>query len=125
MNWDSDLKISRSEAQGQANVAILHVDGRINMSNAAALEQAAREAVEQGKDRLLLDLGSVPTISSAGLRTLIAIYKKLEPEAGTAGWTPALKLANVSPEVRRVLHLAGFDAHLGIYDSTQEALDAF
>lgn len=133
MDWNSELKITRSKAQGRAPVTILHLDGRINMSNSADLEQAAREAFNQGGDKLLLDMGKVDSISSAGLRAILAIYKMAGPKAEyesaeaaqSAGRSSSFKLANFSPEVLKVLRIAGFAEYLAIYDSTEEAVAAF
>ena len=106
------------------------------MSN--QLEQAAREAYQQGNRNLLIDLSEVPSITSAGLRAILVIYKLLGSErsnhvgSGTSSGStdqPAksayLKLLNVSPEVRKVLRIAGFEDYLEIYDDQDEAIASF
>jgi stage II sporulation protein AA (anti-sigma F factor antagonist) len=58
--------------------------------------------IDSGERRLVIDLGGVAYISSAGLRVLLLVAKRLKPPAG------ALVLCGLGPSVRTVLELAGF-----------------
>jgi anti-anti-sigma factor len=130
--------IKTSQARGRQPVTILHVLDRINLGNVDQLEQAARAAVQQGDRNLLIDLTDVPSITSAGLRAILVIYKLLGSErsdhvgsgAGTAlpdqpSKSAYLKLLNASSEVRKVLRIAGFDNYLEIYDDQDEAIASY
>lgn len=132
MDWASSLQISTSEVQGRVPVTVLHVEGRINMSNTDALEQAASAAIDQGARYLLLDLSSVPSLTSAGLRSIHMIYRQLnqpdpESQADSAPLEASkhLKLLVTSPEVRKVLQVSGFDSYLDVYGTLQEAIASF
>ena len=130
--------IKISQINGQKPVTILRVMERINLGNVDQLEQAAREAYRQGNHNLIIDLGKVDSITSAGLRAILVIYKLLGGEnarpsySNTAIRLPekpqksaSLKLMHVTPEVRNVLHIAGFEDYLEIYDSEAEALASY
>jgi anti-anti-sigma regulatory factor len=130
--------IEISQINGQKPVTILRVMERINLGNVDQLEQAARLAYQQGNRNLIIDLGRVASITSAGLRAILVIYKLLGGEnakpaySNTAIQLPEkpkksvfLKLMHVTPEVHNVLHIAGFEDYLEIYDSEAEALASF
>ena len=138
MDWNTSLNISQSEAQGRVPITILHVDGRINMSNAEILEHAVRVAYEKGARYFLLDLRNVPSLTSVGLRSIHWMYNILnqgasrsggEAESGTAAGgssaSPYVKVLCSSPQVLKVLNLAGFDLYIEVYGELQEAISAF
>jgi len=137
MDWSSSLNISQSEAQGRVPITILHVDGRINMSNAELLENAVRVAYEKGARYFLLDLSNVPSLSSAGLRSIHWIYNIMQSAARSGGKaesevevvetpvSPYVKILCSSAQVLKVLNLAGFDSYIGVYGELQEAISAF
>lgn len=130
--------IRTSQVHGRQPVTIIHVLDRINLGNVEQFEQAAREAYLQGNRNLLIDLTKVPSITSAGLRAILVIYQLLGSESSNhaAAGTEAgalgrpvksvyLKILNASPEVRKVLRIAGFEDYLEIYDSQDEAIASY
>lgn len=136
MEWTSGLNISISQEQGRVPITVLHVDGRINLSNTDALEKAAEEAHEGGARYLLLDLNNVPSLTSAGLRSIHWIYKmanesasrtkdEAAPVASQTLKSPYMKLFTTSPHVLKVLHVAGFDLYIDTYEDLQQAIAAF
>jgi anti-anti-sigma factor len=134
MDWNSDLNISFSEMEARVPVTILQIDGRLNMSNSDDLEQAALKAYQQGARYILLDLSRVLSVTSAGLRSIHAIYKMVsetasQPAGEAAGSqrskSPYFKVLTTSPHVIKVLNIAGFDIYMDIYQDIQEAIAAF
>jgi anti-anti-sigma regulatory factor len=116
----------------------LHIEGDLNAETSEQLVQEAQIAYEAGSRDLLLDLGKVDLMSSAGLRAIHSIFMMLGP--GSAGesessvhkgivdgtyHSPHLKLLNPSREVRHTLELGGFDTFLEIFSDEQEALAAY
>jgi stage II sporulation protein AA (anti-sigma F factor antagonist) len=85
-------------------VLIVAPSGRIDSTTSDALEQALKKAVDAGDHRLVVDLGAVSYISSAGLRVLLVMAKRLKTERGT------LVLCAMGDAVRQVFDLAGFMA---------------
>jgi len=75
MDWGSSLTVKVSEVQGRVPITVLHMDGRINLGNIDVLEKAAQEAYDAGARDVLLDLDNVPSLTSAGLRSIHWIYK--------------------------------------------------
>jgi anti-anti-sigma factor len=134
-----------SQVQGRVPVTVFRLKDRINMGNVSELDQAARQAYDQGMRDLLLDLTDVPSITSAGLRVILTIYRQLEdsPSESAADSTEAVasessastssephravhvKILNPSPDVRRILQIAGFDRYFEIYSDQQKAIASF
>ena len=98
------------------NATTLAINGRIDTATAPELEQMINKEIEQGHRKVLLNFTSVSYISSGGLRGLLATAKKLKsPEDKFA-------LCGLSPEVHKILKLAGFTSIFSIYSSEGEAL---
>ena len=128
------MEIKILQEQARVPVTIFRPVGRINLGNADQLIQKAQEAFAGGMRNLLIDLTEVPSMTSAGLRALNAIYKLLssdslpvvEDQTGhETRESPHLKLLNPDPEVRKVLNISGFDMFLDVYENKQDALRAF
>ena len=132
------MDIIVSHMQGHVPVTVFRIEERVNLGNAEELETAARQAVQNGTRDLLIDLTDVPSITSAGLRSLQIIYKLLSDThmeqtgeetqmqpSGPGLKSRHLKLVNPSPYVRKVLHTAGFDMFLDIYENLPDAVASF
>lgn len=84
----------------ESDVIVLQLSGRIDTSTAADLEAAA-EAHMRGPSQLLVDLGGIQYVSSAGLRIFLMMAKKLKLAKGR------LVLCAMPTAVREVFDLAG------------------
>ena len=92
------------------------IAGRIDTATAPELEQHINKVIEQGSRRVLLNFAGVSYISSGGLRVLLATAKKLKSPEDKFG------ICGLSPEVQKILKLAGFTSIFSIYPSEGEAL---
>lgn len=126
------MEIKVSDEPGRVPVTLMEVNGRINLGSAGELEQKARELHAAGARNLILDLSGAPSVTSAGLSAILAIYK-LYNNVGLAAKAPEaerpkprhLVLLNPTPEVHKVIKIAGFDRYLEIYTDRKEAVDSF
>ena len=98
---------------------VLAVNGRVDTTTAGDLETAINGLIAEGNRKLLLDFGGVTYISSGGLRVLLATAKKLRNDRDKYA------LCRLSPEVQKVMKLAGFTSIFSIYNSQDEALAAW
>jgi anti-anti-sigma factor len=64
------------------SVAILELDGRLDISEVENFENKLRELMDRKIFKIILDCNKLNFISSAGLRILIVIQKDLEPQNG-------------------------------------------
>jgi anti-anti-sigma factor len=83
-------------------VAVLAIEGRIDTTTSGAVEESFARLDDQGVRALLVDLGRVEYISSAGLRVLLVAAKRMREVRGR------LVLCGLTDPVRQVFELAGF-----------------
>lgn len=103
-------------------VTVIHANGHVDASNAGEIEDAAANAINGGAGKLLLDLGKVSFMSSAGFRSIHKIYQALHPEGGSGN----LKLLNPSDEIARLVKTLGFDNFVEILaGDLKQAVDTF
>jgi len=100
----------------QGSSIIISIAGRIDTATAPALEQAINTVIANGSRKLLLNFSGVSYISSGGLRVLLSTAKKLKGDGDRFG------LCCLSPEVLKILKLAGFTSIFSIHTCEGEAL---
>lgn len=100
-------------------IAVLAITGSIDSLNADELAQRFAQAQAQGHVRLVADFSLVNYTSSAGLRSLLGAVKSCRLGGGD------LRVANVQPQVNRVLEIAGFTSILNIYPDVRLAVESF
>lgn len=135
------MEITSSVIHGTVPVTVLHLDGRMDGSNYQDLIDMAREQYESGARDLLLDLGKLTFISSAGIsalhRTALifsgkrtadmeegwAAFRAMKRDSG--GGQQHVKLLNLGEQVRRTLDTVGFSSFFEIHDDLQKAVASF
>lgn len=123
---------------GNADVAIMRLRGNFDSAGYENFDSAAEAAHRDGARYFVINLSEVPFMSSAGVRSLIGLYKTLskdmseqDKQAVRAGVReggyafPNQKLVNPTERVQEVLNTTGLLMYLGIYKDEQEALAAF
>lgn len=88
---------------GRGKTMVVTLGGRLDGLSAPDLTRELEALILAGHRRLLLDLAGVPYISSAGLRVLLVILKKIRPAGGE------LVLAGARPLVEETLKSSGLD----------------
>ena len=97
-------------------VLTLGVQGRIDGASVARFEQAVKAAIAADDRAVVLDLGALDYLSSAGLRAILLIGKTLWEQAGY------FALCSVAEPVREVFEISGFDKIIAIHPSPELAL---
>ena len=85
----------------------LFVDGRIDTITSPQLQEALLNAFQKKKD-VVVDFVNVSYISSAGLRALLIGQKTAASKGGS------MKITNVSPSVKEIFEVTGFETILTI-----------
>ena len=99
-----------------AETTVIAVAGRLDGATAVTFEEAMSKAVAASGHGVVLDLAHVHYISSAGLRAIMVVAKQLK-----ARQTP-FAICELSPEVREVFAISGFDRVLRVAGTRAEAL---
>ena len=105
--------------RAENGITILVVEGRVDSEGANQLDEAIRVATSGKKYKLIMDMANVRYINSVGLRILADALTQNKQHGGD------LKLTSLTPKVRRVLEIIGFDRFFSIHDSIDEAVQAF
>lgn len=136
------FQINVSEGQGNIPVTVLSCAGQLDGQSYQELIAKAQEVHKNGTKNILLDLGELTYISSAGLVSLHTIALMLrgeavpDPEQGWAalksidrsrasGLQKHVKLFNLRPEVLNVLDMVGYTAIFEVFSDRQKALESF
>ena len=97
---------------------ILACTGRLNIASAPMLRHAVEAALGEGHPLLVLDLESTETLDSSGLGALVASYRSALQRGSE------LRIANVGPQLRLVLHTTAIESVLVPYESVEAAARA-
>src|SRR5262245_2147385 len=99
-----------------AETTVIAVAGRLDGATALRFEEAMSQPVTASGQGIVLDLAHVHYISSAGLRAILIVAKQLQ-----ARQTP-FAICELSPDVREVFEISGFDRVLRVAGTRAEAL---
>jgi anti-anti-sigma factor len=101
----------------QNGIAVLKVDGDIDLATVPALEAAIEEALVPRPTGLVIDLTKVGFLASAGLQALVATHN-------TVSQTAQFAVVANSAATSRPIQLTGLDQIFALYPTLDEALTA-
>jgi anti-sigma B factor antagonist len=103
------------------DVAIVGIRGDITLSKGGdvLLKDKIQSLLQQGHRKILLDLGNVSYVDSAGLGQLVQVY------ATTSHLGGSLKLLNLTKRLRDLLVLTKLLTVFESYDSESDAVASF
>ncbi len=111
------LKITRREQEG---ISILQLKGHLTFGQGdIVLDDEIRHALAARRVRLVIDLGDVDKIDSAGLGTLLYARAELRRAGG------GLALANLHPSHIQVFLVAKLETVFKVYGSELDAINSF
>ena len=100
------------------DVLIVRMSGRLDSSTAQPAEENFSRALGDGPPRLAVDLSKVEYVSSAGLRVLLVVAKKVQQAKGK------VVLFGLASNVREVFSISGFDQIFSIEPDAAAAVAA-
>lgn len=113
----AELEVKERQA---GDVTILDLSGSVRMGEGAvSLRNAIRGLVEQGKKKILLNLGGVKNVDSSGIGELIANYATISRGGGQ------LKLLNLTDKIQNLLVITKLLTVFDSYDNEADALNSF
>lgn len=113
------IQVSVERAGVNNNIAIIKVGGYIDTTTSAELEHSMESLLKTGMNKIIIDLGNVDYISSAGWGIFISEIKGIRERGGD------LKLVRMIPDVYEVFELLEFHYILKALDSIEEAIRDF
>ena len=109
------------EERESGDVTIVRVTGDITLNKGGdvMLKDKVQSLIQQGQTNILIDLGGVSYVDSAGLGQLVHAYATTKNKGG------ALKLVNVTKRLRDLLVVTKLLTVFDTYDSESAALASF
>ena len=112
----SSLTLRRSL---QDDVAVITVDGFLDAHTAPQFEQVLQQEIADGRVKLVVDCAKLTYISSAGLGVFMGFIEEVREQRGD------IKVCGLSPKVRQVFEILGFETIFELFDNVQGAVDRF
>lgn len=109
------MKIQEEQTQGVTVVAPV---GRVDSTTSDALDRHLVKLSAAGTRAVVIDFEGVEYISSAGLRVMLSLAKRMREKRGV------LALCSMNDGVRQVFELAGFLQLFAIESSRDRALQS-
>jgi anti-anti-sigma factor len=101
------------------NALIVKISGRMDAVTAPEFEKALGTWIDESEKHFVVDLSSLEYISSAGLRSILVVAKKLKALNGK------ILLAAMEESVNEVFEISGFNSIIPIHDTVQAAIRQF
>jgi len=100
-------------------VMIISVIGTIDAITAPEVSESINLQIANNEVKLVMDFSRVNYTSSAGLRVLLGAIKETRAKNGD------IRLANLQPDVKKILTLSGFTNILNIYPNLESAVKSY
>ncbi|HOD65396.1 MAG TPA: STAS domain-containing protein [candidate division Zixibacteria bacterium] len=98
------------------NVAVLRLNGRLDLASGAELKQKAKDLFAQDRTTLHLNLAGVEFINSSGLGALVSTMKETRLRKGR------LTLSNLASYVQEIFEITQLSHIFEIFPTEEEAL---
>jgi len=106
-----EIEIKKGE-----KAVVVSLKGRMDAVTAPELEKKVGGLINEGANCFIINLGDLVYMSSAGLRVILVLAKKLKPGNGK------LLISDLTGVVKEVFDVSGFATILQIYETEDEAL---
>ena len=99
-------------------VAIVDVQGEVDVYTAPRLREELHHSLDAGKTRIVVNLADVAYMDSSGLGVLIGALKRAREDSGD------LVVAAPNARISRILEVTGLSKIFNVRDSVAEAITA-
>lgn len=113
----AELELKERQA---GDVTILDLSGAVRMGEGSlVLRDTTRRLADEGKKKILLNLGGVNYMDSSGIGELIANYTTISRQGGQ------VKLLNLTDKIENLLVITKLLTVFDAYENEAEALSSF
>jgi anti-sigma B factor antagonist/stage II sporulation protein AA (anti-sigma F factor antagonist) len=106
-----------AQVEEKGDVVVIRVQGRLDAASSPQLEKKVNSIIDSGHFKLILNFAGVEYLSSAGMRLMLSVSKKLKHLEGK------VVACNLSEDVMDVIKMAGFHQVLELYPTEEESLN--
>jgi anti-anti-sigma factor len=108
--------ITQNEKNG---IMELNISGRLDAVSAVEADKHFSTVIDEEKNNLLINLAELDYISSAGLRVLLVVAKRIQQNHGK------IVLCALNSNVKEIFEISGFSSIFNIFASKEEAAKSF
>ncbi len=108
------MEIINKELDGIVSIGL---NGRLDAVTAGDADKEFNSVLESGKELLMVDLSGLEYISSAGLRVLLVVAKRIQQKGGR------IVLTGLTAGVREVFEISGFSSIFKIFDTSADSME--
>jgi anti-sigma B factor antagonist len=109
-----DLGIDVSDRDG---VCVVTVDGEVDVYTSPGLKSRLAELIDDGCEKLIVDLGGVGFMDSSGLGALVSGLRRVKEKEG------AMAVVGLREPIHKVFRITGFDKAFPVFDDVDGARD--
>lgn len=106
-----DIRFKRED-----DVCMIALKGEVDVYTSPAFKQRLVEAIDDGCDKIVVDLEGVDFIDSSGLGVLVSGLRRVSERSGF------IKLVVGKEQILKIFRITGLDKVFSIYASTEDAL---
>ena len=103
----------------QDGLSLITVEGFLDAHTAPHFEKAIQTEIDAGHNRIVVDCEKLTYISSAGLGVFMSFVEELREAGGD------IKICGLTPKVRGVFDMLGFQEIFDLVDDQQTAVRRF
>jgi anti-sigma B factor antagonist len=99
---------------------IISIIGKMDTVDSKEVEAKLETAIDEKREKIIINLEGVQYISSVGLRVLLAALRKQENNHGKGSFY----ITSISSFVQNVFRITGLEKIFSIYPTEKEAVEA-
>ena len=104
------------KTEKEKNITVVTVEGKIDAVTAPTFEKALLNLIDKGEFSFLLNFSKLEYISSAGLRSILAVAKQLKSKDGR------ILFLGLRGPVKDVFNISGFGTIFKVFENREDAL---
>jgi anti-sigma B factor antagonist len=110
----------KSSIRDVGDIRVIELSGKITIgAGDVKIRELIDQALEDGKNDVILDLGGVTAIDSSGIGEMVACYTTVTKRGGH------LKLMHLSPKINDILQVTQLITVFDVFEDEREALGSF
>lgn len=107
------------QRSAEGELTVLSLDGYLDAHTAPEFERALQKEIESDRCGIIVDCRRLTYISSAGLGVFMGFIEDVRDKGGD------IKICGLTPKVKQVFDLLGFQQLYHILDSVPDAVQKF
>lgn len=113
------IELALNKIGTRGDVALIRIKGYIDTTTSSEVSTRLNEIIHSGNYLLIIDMGGVNYVSSAGWGVFVGEIRNIRENGGD------LKIVQMTPDVYEVFEMLEFNRILDYYETLEEAVDDF